>query len=191
MASYRIDDATLRDVPDDVDAAWSRVRELEALGPDGDGERVVWLRMLGDLTSAAALGWLVLGRAGGPGDVDAARARPDLAVDALGPALRLAHVLQWQRRFVEADDLFVAAIDSAERIAATGPEGSPVAARATSMTAFGYQHLGKSRFDEGRHDEALQLFEAALAIRVASEAPADQIASSRQAIAAARRRLRS
>jgi hypothetical protein len=47
----------------------------------------------------------------------------------------------------------------------------------------------KSRFDEGRDREALDLFEAAPAIRVASGAPADQVASSRQAIAAVRHRL--
>jgi hypothetical protein len=57
------------------------------------------------------------------------------------------------------------------------------------MTAFGRQHFGKSRFDERRYAEALELFERALAIRLANGAPADQLASSRQAIAATRHRL--
>ena len=120
----------------------------------------------------------MLAGAGGPGDAHAAKARPSLDLAALGPALRLAHVLQWQGRFDDAEDLFAAAVASAERL------------DATAMMAFGYQHLGKSRFDQGRDGEALELFQRALAIREATAAPADQIASSRQAIAATERRIR-
>jgi hypothetical protein len=98
-------------------------------------------------------------------------------------------VLQWQRRFADAEDLFEAAIASADALAAATPPGSAEHAAATAMTAFGRQHFGKSRFDEGRDGEALALFERALAIRLASDAPADQIASSRQAVAATRHRL--
>jgi tetratricopeptide (TPR) repeat protein len=184
MASYRIDDLTLRDEPDDVESAWARVHELEWLGDAGGGERVVWLRMLGELGAAEELAWQLLAAAGGPGTIEVARRRPELDAGALGAALRLAHVLQWQGRFADAEELFQTSIASAERLAATGPSTS-----ATAMTAFGYQHLGKSRFDQGRYREALELFEAALAVRESFGAPADQIASSRQAIAAARHRL--
>ena len=189
MASYRIDDVSLRDVPDDVEAAWARVRELEAQDDAGGGERVVWLRMLGELAAAEELGWALLVRAGGPPDVEAARQRPSLPLAALGPTVRLAHVLQWQGRFADAEELFATAIASADALAGASPPGSPEQAAATAMTAFGRQHLGKSRFDEGRYTEALELFERALAIRLASSAPADQIASSRQAVAATRHRL--
>jgi tetratricopeptide (TPR) repeat protein len=189
MASYRIDDATLREVPDDVAAAWARVHELEAEGDAGGGERVVWLRMLGELDAAEDLGWTLLGRAGGPPDVDAARRRSHLPLGALGPAVRLGHVLQWQGRFTDAEDLFEAAIASADSRAAAGPPGTPEHTAATAMSAFGRQHFGKSRFDEGRYAEALELFERALEIRLANAAPADQIASSRHAIAVTRHRL--
>jgi tetratricopeptide (TPR) repeat protein len=189
MASYRIDDVTLRDVPDDVAAAWARVRELEAQDDAGGGERVVWLRMLGELDAAEELGWALLVRAGGPPDVEAARRRPHVPLGALGHAIRLGHVLQWQGRFADAEQLFEAAIASADSLAAASPPGSPEHAAATAMTAFGRQHFGKSRFDEGRDAEALGLFEQALEIRLANGAPADQLASSRQAIAATRQRL--
>jgi tetratricopeptide (TPR) repeat protein len=189
MASYRIDDVTLRDVPDDVAAAWARVRELEARDDAGGGERVVWLRMLGELEAAEDLGWTLLVRAGGPPDVEAARGGPRLPLGALGPAVRLGHVLHWQGRFADAEQLFVAAIASADSLAAGSPTGSSEYAAATAMTAFGRQHFGKSRFDEGRYAEALELFERALAIRLTNGAPADQLASSRQAIAATRHRL--
>jgi tetratricopeptide (TPR) repeat protein len=188
MASYRIDDVTLRDVPDDVDAAWARVRELERDAADS-GERVVWLRMLGELAAAEDLGWALLVQAGGPPDVGAARRDPSLPLAALGHTVRLAHVLQWQGRFADAEELFEAAIASADARAAAAPPRTPEQAVATAMTAFGRQHFGKSRYDEGRYAEALELFERALAIRLASDAPADQIASSRQAIAATRQRL--
>jgi tetratricopeptide (TPR) repeat protein len=189
MASYRIDDITLRDVPNDVPAAWARVRELEAHGDAGGAERVVWLRMLGELDAAEDLGWALLIRAGGPPDVETARRRSRLPLGALGPAVRLGHVLQWQGRFTDAEVLFEAAIASADSLAAASPRGTPEHTAAMAMTAFGRQHFGKSRFDEGRYAEALELFERALAIRLANAAPADQIASSRHAIAVTRHRL--
>jgi hypothetical protein len=57
------------------------------------------------------------------------------------------------------------------------------------MLAFAFQHLGKSRFDENRPGEALDLFEQAHVLRQRIDAPDDQLASSRQAIAAAGARL--
>jgi tetratricopeptide (TPR) repeat protein len=69
--------------------------------------------------------------------------------------------------------------------AATAAEGS----RAASLVAFGQQHLGKCLYDQGRDEEALACFEQALAIRRAVQVPADQLASSEQAVRAARHRL--
>jgi hypothetical protein len=182
VASYHIDDVTLRDEPDDLEAAWAHVRSLEP-----GGERVVWLRMLGELDRAEAMGWQLLAAAGGPGSLAEASRGVGLPVDALAPAVRLAHVLHWQERFRDADVLFSAVIASATQIAAASA-GSPEQRRATTMLAFALQHLGKSRFDENRPVEALDLFEQAYALRQRLGVPDDQLASSRQAIAAARAR---
>ena len=184
VASYRIDDVTLRDVPEDLEAAWAHVRSLEP-----GGEQVVWLRMLGELGRAEAMGWQLLDAAGGPGSLAEASPGVGLPVDALGPAVRLAHVLHWQERFRDADVLFSAVVASAKNIAAAARDGSPEERRAATMLAFAFQHLGKSRFDENRLSEALDLFEQAHALRERIGAPDDQLASSRQAIAAARARL--
>jgi hypothetical protein len=183
--SYHIDDVTLRDEPDDLDAAMDYVRALEP-----GGEKVAWLRMLGELGRAEAMGWELLVAAGGPDSLDAARRGVGVPVDALAPAVRLAHVLHWQQRFRDADVLFTSAIGSAHTIARAASAGSVEEQRATRLLAFALQHLGKSRFDEARLDEALVLFEQALALRRGSGAPDDQIASSEQAITATRARLR-
>ena len=63
-------------------------------------------------------------------------------------------------------------------------DGSAEHRRATTLLAFALQHHGKSRFDEGRLDEALSLFQRALELRERLDAPDDQLASSRQAVAA-------
>jgi tetratricopeptide (TPR) repeat protein len=137
------------------------------------------------------MGWELLADAGGPGSLEETRSIGGLPVDALAPAVRLAHVLHWQGRFRDADPLFTAAIASAREIARAATDGSIDEQRATLMLAFSFQHLGKSRFDEGRVDEALVLFEQALALRRQIGAAADQIASSEQAIAATRAQLAS
>jgi tetratricopeptide (TPR) repeat protein len=183
--SYRIDDVTLRDEPDDRDAAWDYVRSLEP-----GGEKVVWLRMLGEFADAEALGWDLLASHGGPASLASVSGR-GLPIGAVAPALRLAHVLQWQERFRDADALFAAAISSAERLAEAAPDGSSEERRALTLLAFGWQHLGKCRFDESRFDEALMLFQRAHELRRRLGAPHDQVASSEQAIAAARARLAS
>ena len=66
MVTYRIDTTSLREVPQDVAAVWEHVEELERRGPAGDGERVVWLRILGALASAERLAWTDVVRHGGP-----------------------------------------------------------------------------------------------------------------------------
>ncbi|WP_235019849.1 tetratricopeptide repeat protein [Ruania rhizosphaerae] len=207
-ATYSIDDEDLRDRPDDVEAARQRVAALAALGEDADAERIGWLRMLGELGEAERVGWAALARAGGPSDpalvgegdeppevmgpregsgpVEQVRVLP---VAAIGPALRLAHVLQWQRRFALADLLFRRALHSAESACVTAEPGSRQERVAIAMKYFAWQHGGKSLFDQDRYDEALEWFLTALRLRQEAGAPDDQLASTRQAIAATRRRL--
>lgn len=189
MATYRIDPDTLREVPGDVTAVWAHVEQLEARGQDGDGERVVWLRILGALGSASTLGWADVARRGGPPTLEAAAVTVPLAVPAAAyrPLLRVAHVLHWQRRHADADvvlDLVRAAASA--RAAAAADEG--VRRDCAAVLAFTDQHQGKVRYDEGRYAEAADLFAAALARREREQAPTDQVVSSRQALDAARRR---
>lgn len=190
--TYTIDDDTLRDVPDDVVAARARAAELRAQGPVGDAERIGWLRMLGDLDEAEQVGWRSLAAAGGPsaaGEVPVAGAEVDLPIEAAGAALRLAHVLQWQRRFELADALFRAGRERADATAGSAAAGTREHRVAVAMRYFARQHGGKSLFDQGRYDEALGMFADALALRLAAGAPQDQIDASRQAVRAAGRRL--
>jgi tetratricopeptide (TPR) repeat protein len=177
-ATVVTDDLTLRDELTDVDAARQRVRELESRGRRGDGERVVWLRRLGELAAAAELGWRELAARGGPPGDDEVIVLP---LDAVAAAIRLGHVLQWQGRYVSAERLFGAAIATAAS-AGDGP-------RPRALHAFGLQHLGKCLYDQHRDAEALACFERALAMRRDAGAPADQVTSSEQAVAAACRRM--
>jgi len=173
---YRIDDHTLREVVDDQVAARSHVESLARLGPEGDHERVVWLRMLGELDAAERLGRAVLRRAGGA-----------TTTGGVASALRLAHVLHWRGRYRDADVLFDTARRTAER-ALAGRE--PTRRKwASAMIAFADQHQAKARFDEGRYDEAMDLAVRGLERRLADQAPDDQVASSRQAVATIRSRL--
>lgn len=178
---FHIDDETLREVLDDPEAARRRLIELEqhelerretgrGEADDGGGatrlrEQVVLLRLLGRLEEAERLGRRALActRDG----------RREVAA-----ALRLAHVLQWQRRFAEADELFTGALRSAEVL------------DDALLRAFAHQHYGKSLFDQGRFAAAERHFSTALRLRTAAGAPEDQTASSRQARAAAADRLR-
>jgi len=89
--------------------------------------------------------------------------------------IRLAHVYQWRREFDVSDALF------AELLAA---EQLPDRTR-----AFTLQHAGRNAYDQRRWAWAAELFAAALAIRERIGAPADQIESSRDALAAASRRM--
>ena len=165
---HHIDDETLREVLDDRLAAEQRLSDLEA-APDAHepgvrGERIGLLRLLGRLEEAERLAREAV--AGTVGD-----GRRNVAA-----TIRLAHVLQCRGRFAEADELFVAALNRADAL------------DDDRLRAFAHQHLGKSLFDQGQFAAAAERFKAALRIREAIAAPGDQIASSRQALAAATRR---
>jgi tetratricopeptide (TPR) repeat protein len=174
--TYIIDDNTLRDRPADESAARARVAELEEIGPDGDGERVSLLRMLGELDRAEALGWQVMEREGGPGSRDALTVTGVLPVDAVASAIRLAHVLHWKEDFDAADDLFSAALRSLDNARMNADDRVP------GLEAFTHQHLGKMRFDQGKIAIAQLHFEQALKIREEEDVPEDQLESSRQAL---------
>ena len=129
------------------------------------GELVGLLRSVGDLDDALAQARLALERAelvGTPAQQHTAR-------------LRLAHVLQWQGEFGTSDALFA-------QLSADAPAFGPI------IVAFTHQHAGKNDYDQGRFAAAADHFAAALSIRTEFELPADQVASSTQALDAARRR---
>lgn len=100
--------------------------------------------------------------------------------------LRLAHVYQWQGRYALADRLFEQIIFICEIAKdtlspkSTNPLGG--------YLDFAYQHMGKSKFDQGDYARAAKFFQRALNIRKEKGDP-DLIASSALALEAARRRL--
>ncbi|CBT77128.1 tetratricopeptide repeat protein [Glutamicibacter arilaitensis] len=179
-ARYIIDPVSLREVVSNEAAVESRIEELENIGEPGDAERISWLRMLGRLQEAEELGWITLVKSGGV--TDNRQIVTPLPFQAVAGALRLAHVLHWQKRYSQADRLFTAALESAQS-EIDNSEMNPVAAR--SLAAFAWQHLGKLHFDQGQFADALQSFESALVLRQELKSPEDQLASTRQAICTA------
>lgn len=190
MVSYRIDTTTLREVPHDVTATWEHVERLERQGESGDGERVVWLRILGALGAAEKLAWTDVTRHGGPASLAELPRPGDPHVPAATwrPLLRLAHVLHWRGR-LEAADLVVDAVRrSAATVEASLDSDEATRRDCSSVLAFADQGQGKVRYDAGRYAEAAELFAAALARRERDGAPVDQVQASRDALAAARAR---
>src|SRR5256885_3665092 len=106
--------------------------------------RAVVSRILGELQQAQADGKLALAHAEQTGE---------LRRIAIAQA-RLAHVLQWQGEYEEADRLFALA-NSTEL---------PDRLRATM-----HQHAGRSAYDQGRYIEACNHFEKALELRKAED----------------------
>jgi tetratricopeptide (TPR) repeat protein len=146
---WTFDPDTLREIPDDPE----RLREVREsltakLNSFSDNPRrarllslrAVVSRILGDLPKALADGKLALAHAEATGE---------LRRIAIAQA-RLAHVLQWQEEFEEADRLFTLA-NSSEL---------PDRLRATM-----HQHAGKCAYDQGRYMEACNHFERALELR--------------------------
>lgn len=97
---------------------------------------------------------------------------------ALANQIRLAHVYQWQREFERADALYVGAIRACGRDAGLA-----------IYLDFALQHYGKSKFDQGDYALAVECFTQALTLRERRNAPEDQLASTRLALATARQRL--
>ncbi|MBD7916679.1 hypothetical protein H9657_00080 [Cellulomonas sp. Sa3CUA2] len=193
MVTYRIDTTSLREVPLDVSATWEHVELLERRGVDGDGERVVWLRILGALASAEQLAWSDVARHGGPASLEQVP-RPgghDVPAAAWRPLLRLAQVLHWRHRF-DAADVAVDAVRRAAQATIVRHDVDEATRRdCSAVLAFADQGQGKVRYDAGRCVEAVHLFTSALERRTRDGAPADQIESSRIALAAASSRAAS
>lgn len=190
MVTYRIDTTTLREVPQDVAAVWEHVEQLERRGAAGDGERVVWLRILGALASAEKLAWADVVRHGGPASLDGVprAGGPVLPAATWRPLLRLAQVLHWRRRFDAADVVVDAVRRSALAVEDRADLDDATRRDCSAVIAFADQGQGKVRYDAGRCDEAVELFASALERRTRDGAPADQVESSRIALEAARAR---
>jgi hypothetical protein len=150
---WTTDPETLREVADDADRL-REVRDLLTEKLDTHAEnpararllslRAVVSRILGDQQQALADGKLALAHAEATGEL-----RRIAIVQA-----RLAHVLQWQGEYAEADRLFTEA-NSTEL---------PDRLRATM-----HHHAGRSAFDQGRYMEACNHFEKALDLRKAED----------------------
>lgn len=185
MVTYRMDTTTLREVPQDVGATWEHVEQLERRGPAGDGERVVWLRILGALGSAERLAWVDVARHGGPESLADVPAPGVARVPSASwrPLLRLAQVLHWRGRLDAADRVVDAVRHAADAAAHDGDETTR--RDCSAVLAFADQGQGRVRYDAGRYVEAVHLFSSALERRTRDGAPADQVESSRLALAAA------
>jgi tetratricopeptide (TPR) repeat protein len=169
------DPRTLREVYPDDAAVDARIAELRAEltdPPDEVAELMARGELVGLLRSADRL--------------DEAREQATAALDRARevgtPAqrhlaeLHLAHVAQWQGDFGTSNVMF-------GHLLARATDHGPVVAGLT------YQDAGKNFYDQGDYGRAEELFAQALAIREELELPADQIESSRLALAAARARL--
>lgn len=92
--------------------------------------------------------------------------------------IRLAHVYQWNKKFIDSNRLFSEVVQSCRN----NPELS-------GYLAFALQHAGKNLFDQGKFADALSCFEEALQIRVQNNVPKDQIESTQLAIQVTKDRL--
>jgi len=185
VVTYRIDTATLWEVPQDVAATWEHVERLERQGPPGDAERVVWLRILGALAAAERLAWADVARHGGPAALADLPAAEPVPAAAWRPLLRLAQVLH-RRGLLDAADAVVDAVRRAAQAAAVVPGVDEVARRdCSAVLAFADQGQGRVRYGTGRYAEAAHLFSSALERRTRDGAPGDQVGASRIALAAA------
>lgn len=84
---------------------------------------------------------------------------------------RLAIIYQWQKKFVEAKELY-----SQVLILMTNNDASRI------LLAAYHQHLGKLYFDQEQYNSSIKEFEIALKIRIEINAPLDQLESSRFAL---------
>ncbi|CAG7844236.1 hypothetical protein USB125703_00462 [Pseudoclavibacter triregionum] len=152
----------------DVAAAEARLGQIQHLRSLAAlNERVALLRMLGRLDEAFD-------------DAQAAYRQSRFTgsrEDALAARIRRAVVQQYQGK----TDVALRELDGCVDEARTHEW--------LSLAAFALQHRGKTRYDRGELEPALADFEEALKLRTDSEAPADQIESSKFAIRAVRARL--
>jgi putative (di)nucleoside polyphosphate hydrolase len=93
--------------------------------------------------------------------------------------IRLAHVYQEMKDFELGDELFLECLTLCETNESLA-----------HYLPFTLQHYGKSLFDQGKYQEALNYFERALVLRIKSKASQDQIDSTQLAIQITKKRLR-
>jgi tetratricopeptide (TPR) repeat protein len=154
-------DSNLRDIPNSPEDMRAHIATLEAelsTTPPPDTETQlrllgtigVYARMLDDLTKAEhnLLAALSLAQ------------QTNNRSSYVANSLRLAHVLQWQQRFTEADSIFTAII----QLCRADPNLS-------HYLDFAYQHYGKSLFDQQRYAEAERAFNSALILRQSKDDP--------------------
>jgi tetratricopeptide (TPR) repeat protein len=174
--AYRFD-RDLREVPVDrkgmTDGVlWLLTRMADASVPRDERARMasmvgVFQRILGQLEEAAGyLQWSIAEfLALGLGEL------------AFIARIRLAHVLQWQKKFPEADAMFEELTKECRESELLRP-----------YLDFVVQHYGKSMFDQGRFPEAEAMFSQALELRQ-SKADVLLVASAVMARDEARRRM--
>lgn len=167
---FHFDVQTQREVLRDVEAARQWVAHLADQGLMGDPMRVVWLRILGELEEAEELGWKVLHRSGGPRSRTSDLSEP-LPLTAVAAAVRLAHVLQWQRDFELAHALHEKALETIEAVEPCCEDS----AYADYLRPFAYQHLARCYYDQGDYENALSTAKRALELRVNAGVPADHV----------------
>ncbi len=167
----KIFDENLRDVPCDPVGLKEYVDELEQ-NLKTTSENIERVRILGQIgVHLRSLGELDLA------EEKIQRALEIIKNHELGikweiqQKIRLAHVLQWKRLFEQSNMLF----DEILSVCRTNTE-------AGVYLDFALQHAGKNIFDQARYQEALLYFEEALQLRIHRCAPADQLASTEQAI---------
>lgn len=85
--------------------------------------------------------------------------------------IRIGHVYQWQKKFEISNSIFEEVIELCK-----------CNKEASLYLHFAYQHHGKNLFDQERYQDAYELFEKALKMRLEMKAPADQIQSTEDAI---------
>ncbi len=93
--------------------------------------------------------------------------------------IRLAHVFQWKRSFDRANDLFLECEKQLNSV--TSP----------ALVAAFWQHKGKNLFDQEFYELSAECFQKALDLRLQTQAPEDQIESSRFALEVAQERMAS
>ena len=165
---YRIDNDTNREVVDEPAALALLATLADRRDLRARGQRVATLRMLGRLDEAEREGRAAY-------ELALQEGTPQQQIAAL---LRLAHVMQYRRAWGSADAMFDQALRQASEL------GDAL------LLAFAHQHAGRNHVDQGRHAQAVAAFQAALTLREAHQAPADQLESSRGALRAAKARLR-
>jgi tetratricopeptide (TPR) repeat protein len=171
-------DSRLREVPDDplamrvACAVLASVLRSEDLPPTDElqllGRIGPLYRMLGELDLAESYLSRAVELAAVTGNRHAL----------LSNRLRLAQVLQWRGRIVEADSMFLNCLSECEM--------QPELTLHNAAACHGY---GKSLFEQGRYEEAAAQFRRALAVAGAVE-DSEMIEASEPALRAAEQRLR-